>query len=103
MVVRAAPTTQNKIELQEFLRSPVLLLLRTEHPQHQHIEQDVHDSCVQERIGNQLPYPAVKDIRRPQPAEGDQIIEKRWSKCARQHLQEVNPDAGNDDLSSPRE
>ena len=44
-----------EIELQEAPRAPQPLELGAEHPQGEHVEQDVRDAAVKERIGDQLP------------------------------------------------
>ena len=45
---------QEKIDV-ESMRAPGALQVRAEHPQEQHVEQDVPDAVVQEQIGHRLP------------------------------------------------
>src|SRR5438094_904194 len=44
-----------KIIREKFFRSPDHLQLRTEHPEHEHIDENMHEVAVQEHVGKKLP------------------------------------------------
>ena len=52
----AAPIAGDEVELQEVARAPDALELGAEHPQRQHVEQDVEHAAVQEHVGGELPH-----------------------------------------------
>ena len=60
----------HEIELQEIPRPPDPLELRAEHPQRQHVEQDVEDPAVQEHVGGELPHPELVQHERRHQAPG---------------------------------
>ena len=47
---------QHKVELHEEAAAPHPLELHAEHPEREHVEQDVEDSRVQEHVRNELPH-----------------------------------------------
>ena len=57
---RTAPSARradagDEVELQEVPRAPDPLELGAEHPERQHVEQDVEQAAVQEHVGGELP------------------------------------------------
>ena len=61
MVVIAAPMPVIGVVAQEEPRAPHPLELDAEHPDAQHVEQDVRGAGVQEHVRDQLPEPAALD------------------------------------------
>src|SRR6267143_6044978 len=53
------PDNTEEIEFKKLARTPILFLLRTKHPQRQHIEKQVAQASMQERIADQLPYESI--------------------------------------------
>ena len=54
-VVTAAPTPRDEVELHEVPAAPHPFQLDAEHPQREHVEQDVEDPAVQEHVRDGLP------------------------------------------------
>src|SRR6266852_2911067 len=54
-ITEAGADSTHKIVLEKTARAPVLLESGSEHPQREHVEQDMLDAAVQEHIGCKLP------------------------------------------------
>src|SRR5579872_1216058 len=59
----------DEVELQKKARAPHLFELRAEHPQREHVEQDVKDPAVQEHVRDGLPQPQLVHERVAAKAE----------------------------------
>ena len=76
----------DEIELEKVARSPDSLELGPEHPQGQHVEEDVEDAAVQKHVRGELPQPElVQDERRHEPKIGDHALRQHGRDQIRQH------------------
>ncbi len=66
---RAGADACEEIELEKIARAPDPFQLGAEHPQRQHVEQDVKDSRVQEHVGDELPRPELMHHERRHQAQ----------------------------------
>src|SRR5207245_867473 len=81
---------------------PVLLLLSAEHPQHQHIDQDMANAAMQKGIRQELPnHPIVDYQTRHQARIEFEIPPAKRQEGAKQDLQKINNDAGDADALPP--
>ena len=63
-----------EVVLEEPLRPPEILQLGSEHPESEHVEEDVHEAAVQEHVGDELPDPALQHQGRDETeAIGDHV------------------------------
>ena len=71
----------DEVELQEELRAPHPLELHAEHPEDEHVEQDVRRRArVQEHVGHRLPQPAMLDHllrHEAKPVDDGVVVEQR--------------------------
>src|ERR1700736_5395863 len=96
------PDNTEEIEFKKLARTPILLFLRTEHPQRQHIEKQVAQASMQERIGDQLPYESIVHREKRHQAKIDfEVARKLRSYRSQDYLEEINCSANDDQPFDP--
>src|SRR6202049_603104 len=101
---RGADNTE-KIEFKKLARTPILFFLRTKHPQRQHIEKQMAQACMEERIGDQLPDESIVHHEKGHQAKIDfEVARKLRSYRPQDYLEEINCSANDDEpFDPPRE
>src|SRR5262249_2259204 len=81
------PDSTEEIKMQEFSRSPSLFKICSEHPERQHVPDDVPESGMQEHVGGKLPHEKVfyDELRRQRqelqrPVQLQELKEKSGQK-----------------------
>src|SRR4029077_13588377 len=99
------PGYTEEIEFKKLARTPILLFLRPEHPQRQHVEKQVAQASMQERIGDQLPYESIVHHEKGHQAKVDlEVARNLRSDRSQGYLEEINCSANDDQpLDPPRE
>src|ERR1700730_1487903 len=102
---QGGPDDTEEIEFKKLARPPILFFLRTKHPQRQHIEKQVAQAGMQERIGDQLPYESIVHREKRHQAKIDfEVARKLRSYRSQDYLEEINCSANDDQpFAPPRE
>src|SRR6266853_3571387 len=96
------PDHAEEIEFKKLARTPILLFLRTEHPERQHIEKQVAQASMQERIGDQLPYESIVHHEKGHQAKVDlEVAPNLRSYRSQDYLEEINGSADDDQPFDP--
>src|ERR1700730_4159759 len=102
---QGGPDNTEEIEFKKLARPPILFFLRTKHPQRQHIEKQVAQASMQERIGDQLPYESIVHHEKGHQAKVDlEVAPNLRSYRSQDYLEEINCSANDDQpFDPPRE
>src|SRR3981189_116898 len=95
------PDSRHEEKYVESMSAPRALQVRTEHPEEQHVEQQVQDAAMEKQVSQRLPKPQPRcDCERNQAKHSFKPYCRSGNKKIKQRLQQEHARADADDVAN---